>query len=260
MKKIAVLFYFLNSADLNAVLQDRIIDTLIGSVLAYVVSSFVLPAWEYEQMEEFIRNAVETNKTYFITVAQAFTNNPSDLTNYKMARKDAFVALANLSDIFQRMLSEPKNQQPNLPQYHQFVTTSHMLTSYIATLSYHASRFGNRYAQEDFSPMVREITKRFDIALSVINNVAVELPSDNARLPLYKKVQQLLTQRKKEISDGIESDIQSVRKLLSELKTITDQFQLIHDNLTDQIKILARIKHIDQPAAGATPQVKILQH
>lgn len=244
---ILLMFYFLNPADLGGVLTDRIIDTAIGSALAYIVSTFVLPAWEYEQIDQFIRNAIEANREYFLTVTQAFTSNQPDVTTYKMARKEAFVSLANLSDIFQRMLSEPKSQQPHLPQYHQFVTASHMLTSYIASLSYYASRFGNRYAQEDFTPMVREIKKRFDIALAVIDKGQAELLADTARLPIHKKVQQLLAQRKKEISEGIESDMETVRKILSELKTITDQFQLIHANLTDQIKMLSRIKQPGEP-------------
>jgi uncharacterized membrane protein (TIGR01666 family) len=239
---VLIMFRFLSPLDLKTVITDRIIDTAIGSTLAYLVATFVLPAWEYEQIEEFAKNAIESNKKYFLSVAGYFTGNAPDITNYKIARKDAFVALANLSDIFQRMLSEPKSQQPKLPQYHQFVTASHMLSSYIASLSYNASRFGTKYAQEDFKPMVREIEKRFSVALSMMENGQVQLQLENTRLPIHKKVQVLLEQRKKEISEGIENDAQSIRKTLSELKTITDQFQLIYANLNDQTKIIAKLK------------------
>lgn len=239
---VLIMFRFLSLMDLRTVITDRIIDTAIGSVIAYIVATFVLPAWEYEQIEEFARNAIESNKKYFLSVAGYFTGNAPDLTVYKMARKEAFVALANLSDIFQRMLSEPKSQQPKLPQYHQFVTTSHMLSSYIASLSYNAARFGTKYAQEDFKPMVREIEKRFDAALTLMDNGEAQSQLENTRLPIHKKVQVLLEQRRKEISEGIDSDAQSVRKTLSELKTITDQFQLIYANLTDQTKIISKVK------------------
>lgn len=238
---VLLMFYFLNPGNLQGILTDRIIDTVIGSAIAYVVSSFILTAWEYEQIEQFMKSAIEANRQYFLTVVKAFTPDKPDVTTYKVARKDAFVSLANLSDIFQRMLSEPKNQQPHLPQYHQFVTTSHMLTSHVASLSYYAARFGSRYVQEDFSPMVREIDKRFGQALKVLQRQPVQLPAENARLPIHKKVQQLLSQRKKDIQEGIESDAQTVTKTLSELKTTTDQFQLIYANLTDQVKILQRI-------------------
>lgn len=253
---VLLMFYFLNPVNLDAVLLERVIDTAIGSAIAYIVASFVLPAWEYEQIEQFTRTAIEANRGYFLTVAQVFTGNRPDITTYKIARKDAFVALANLSDIFQRMLSEPKNQQPNLRQYHQFVTTSHLLTSHIAALSYYAARYGGKYAQEDFGPMIKEIKKRFDVAMAVLDNAYTQAPTVPARLPIHKKVQQLLTQRRQEINAGIESDVQTVRKTLSELKTITDQFELIHANLVSQVKILARIKQPQQIKEEAIVEVQ----
>ena len=239
---VLLMFHFISPLDFKTILTDRIIDTAIGSALAYIVSTFVLPAWEYEQIEQFVRKAIEANSSYFVTVAQAFTGNAADMTSFKMARKDAFVALANLSDIFQRMLSEPKGQRPNLPQYHQFVTASHTLTSHLASLSYYAQRFGDKYAQEDFKPMVKEIEKRFGLALSILDNGDVQAPSVTKRLPINKKVQQLLAQRKKDISEGVESDPQTVRRILSDLKTITDQFQLIYASLSDQTKVLMQLK------------------
>ena len=239
---VLLMFYFLTPTDLSTILTDRIIDTVIGSTLAYIVSTFVLPAWEYEQIDQIMKQAIEANKKYFITVAQTFTGNQSDVTTFKIARKDAFVALANLSDIFQRMLSEPKNQQPNLPQYHQLVATSHTITSHIASLSYYSAQFGARYSQEDFRPMVNEIGKRFDHAFAIIANGEVQPTQQAGRLPITKKVQQLLEQRKKDLVAGVESDPETVRRTLSELKTVTDQFQLIYAALSDQVKILTQVR------------------
>ena len=240
---VLLMFYFVNPSDLDSILQDRLVDTVIGSVLAYLVSNFVLPAWEYEQIDQFMKQAMAANRHYFLTVAQSFTGSPADVTTFKMARKEAFVELANLSDIFQRMLSEPKSQRPNLPQYHQFVTASHTLTSHIASLSYYAAQFGTRSVQEDFKPMVNVISKRFDTALLIMDNGEEQLPLETGRLPINKKVQQLLEQRKKELHEGIENDPQKVRRTLSELKTITDQFQLIDASLSEQVKILRLVRH-----------------
>lgn len=253
---VLLMFYFLNPVNLDAVLLERVIDTAIGSAIAYLVASFVLPAWEYEQIEQFARSAIESNREYFLTVAQVFTGKPQDLTTYKLARKDAFVALANLSDIFQRMLSEPKNQQPNLRRYHQFVATSHLLTSHVAALSYYAARYGSKYAREDFGAMIREIKKRFDMALALLDGAHTEVPALPARLPIHKKVQQLLTQRRHDMNAGIESDLETVRRTLTELKTITDQFELIHANLISQVKILSRIRRQTADGSRETEIVK----
>ena len=234
-------FHFLNPIGLQQVLTDRIIDTIIGSGIAYLASYFVLPSWEYEQIDQLIIDSLKANRTYFNEVAQAFTRQ-TDINSYKTARKNSFVALANLSDNFQRMLSEPKSQQPHLKQYHQFVSTSHMLTSHIASLSYYAQRFGTKYAQEDFLPMIRQVDKRFEQAIAIMNIEGTQVEIEADKLPINKKVQQLLEQRKKELNAGIESDMESVRRELSNLKTITEQFQLIHANLLDEIRILKQIK------------------
>ena len=81
--------------------------------------------------------STKLNKNYFRDVANAFTGNPVTNTIYKVSRKNAFVALANLSDAFSRMLSEPKSKQKNSKELHQFVVLNHMLTSHIATLAYY---------------------------------------------------------------------------------------------------------------------------
>jgi hypothetical protein len=62
--------------------------------------------------------------------------------------------------------------------------------------------------------------------------------------PINEKVQQLLEQRKKELATGIANSAESVRKKLSELKTIVEQYQLIYANLEEEAKIIREIKGI----------------
>lgn len=69
--------------------------------------------------------------------------------DFKEIRKDAIIALANLSDNFQRMLSDPKFQQHlRIKRIHQFVNTSHLLTAYIASLSMYAQK-NDTFAEVD---------------------------------------------------------------------------------------------------------------
>lgn len=237
-------FHFLNPSGLGNVLQDRIIDTFIGSFISFIVSSFVLPTWEREQIWSFIEAAVNTNRKYFQTVAAAFAGKGFDITSYKVARKEAFVALANMSDHFQRMLSEPKSKQQHLEEYHQFVATSHLLTSHIASLSYYAQRSGPQYASVDFHPLIEQADTRFQQANTLLSDAAVTIPEQKVHEdPLRQKVLQLLEQRRQEMSSGVQQDeSQSVRKTLSDLKAITDQFQLISTIATEEVKILEKIK------------------
>ncbi len=236
-------FHFLNPSGLGAVLQDRIIDTAIGSFISFVISSFILPSWEREQIWSFIDSAVRANHDYFNRVATAFTGKGFDMTTYKVARKEAFVALANLSDHFQRMLSEPKSKQLNFEEYHQFVATSHLLTSHIASLSYYAQRSGPQYASVDFHPLIEQVDSKFRQAGSILNDSNTTIPDQQVHEdPIRQKVLELMELRRQEMTAGLKEDQQSVRKTLSDLKAITDQFQLISTITAEEVKILEKIK------------------
>ncbi|MDB5229930.1 MAG: hypothetical protein JWN76_735 [Chitinophagaceae bacterium] len=238
---VLISLHFLNPAGTKVLLTDRIIDTAIGSVIAYVITSFVLPAWEHQQIENFIKEALRKNIDYFKTVAYIFIGKPVDLQELRLERKEAFVALANLSDNFQRMLSEPKTKQPHLEQYHQFVTASHMLTSHIAALSYNAQRYQAQYAHADFEPTIKQVEKQMMQAEKLLQDDYAGQPLISSKLPVNKKVQNLLELRQKELVGG-NDDGSNIRKTLSDLKTITDQFQLINSAVVDEVKILQQIK------------------
>ena len=236
-------FHFLNPGGLVVVLQDRIVDTGIGSLIAYLVSTFVLPLWEHEQIDPFIEQSVKANRNYFAIVAAFFTGRAPANNNYRTARKEAFVALANMSDHFQRMLSEPKNKQPGLPQYHQFVSTSHLLTSHIASLSYYAQRSAPQYASNDFLPLVKQVDEQFQYELNLLENQSTTKAEQKAGdHPMRARLQQLMEQRRQEMKAGSNSPEKSVRKTLSDLKAITDQFQLIYAITGEQGKILDKLK------------------
>lgn len=237
-------FNFLNPEHITAVLQDRVIDTVIGSIISYFVSAYVLPVWEHMQINQYMRAALDANRKYFDNVSLIFTGASLDIHELKLHRKEAIIAMANLSDNFQRMLSEPKKQQVKMEEHHQFVATSHMLTSYIASLSTYAQTVGQTYFSEEFKPMVRQIDRQFESAMQVLDkkeNAGLEIIKES--LPQNQKLIQLLSVRKKEIKEmGIEKSAQSpARKALSDLKTINGLFELISTITIDEIKILHKI-------------------
>lgn len=236
-------FHFLNPAGLSSVLHDRIIDTAIGSLISFIVSSFVLPSWEKEQLGSYIENAIRANLHYFHAVAKAFTAGPFDITDYKVGRKEAFVALANMSDHFQRMISEPKSKQQDLEEYHQFVATSHLLTSHIASLSYYANRSGKQYASVDFQPLITQVDAQFQRLIAILERQEpVSAEHQLYEDPIRQRVLELLEQRRQEMQAGNRDEgSTAVRKTLSDLKAITDQFQLVSTITAEQARILQKI-------------------
>ncbi|SIT33277.1 TIGR01666 family membrane protein [Filimonas lacunae] len=236
-------FAFLNPAGYEAVLHDRVLDTFIGSVVAFIVAQFVLPTWEQEQVTTLMLEALQNNRSYFDAAAECFTGKQPDVTTFKLVRKNAFVALANLSDNLQRMLSEPKDKRPKLKHYHQFVATSHMLTSHIAALSYYAQRNAAQYESQEFQPLVQQVDLQFRQSIELLqHHRSVEVLNVAAKLPISDKIQQLMDIRRKELeSGGTEDDGAATRKTLSDMKTITDSFELISTMTVDQLRIIQKL-------------------
>ena len=234
-------FHFFYAASLNGLLFDRVIDTIAGALICLAAAYFILPKWEHEQINEQLKNAAEDNDRYFKAVAQYMkTKEPENLLEYKLARKAAFISLANIADGLQRMLDEPKSRQRQLQQVHQLVASSHMLTSYIASLAAYAEQHNGKYDVADLKPMLQYISRQFDLLKELHQNPGVMIKKQDP-FPISKKIQQLLQQRKAELESGLSRDASTIRYTISLMKALTDQLQLINSVLEEEIRILMKM-------------------
>lgn len=128
-----ILFSFLGANNIT-IAKERIVDTLVGSIIAFAASYFIFPSWESKQLKIAMKEAAIANYNYLIKLAEGLLGQPLELTDYKLIRKEVYVRTANLNSAFQRMLSEPKNRQKNSKEIHKFAVLNHMLSSYIANL------------------------------------------------------------------------------------------------------------------------------
>jgi len=129
---VLILFNFLG---VGLVVKERIIDTVIGSSIAFVASYFIFPSWEFEKIQDTLADVITANIIYLVKIAENILGNNVTNIEYKLARKDVFVKSANLSAAFERMTSEPKSKQRKVKEVHKFVVLNHILSSYIATIA-----------------------------------------------------------------------------------------------------------------------------
>src|SRR5580658_2214878 len=170
---ILLLFHLLYPVNFKAIVGDRVIDTLIGSGISFLASIFIIPTWEHQRMIDSMVAALKTNISYFRDVAGVFAGRSVTVQQYKLSRKHAFVALANLSDGFSRMLQEPRRQQKKIEEMHQFVVASQMLTSYIATLAYYEKPLASKYSDPTYQVVVDSIAACLDEAALILENGGV---------------------------------------------------------------------------------------
>jgi len=131
---VLILFKFLGVGHINLV-EERIRDTIIGSTIAFIATYIIFPTWEFEQVQENLRDVLYANVNYLVKIAENITGRSVSTTDYKLARKDIYVKSANLSAAFERMTSEPKSKQRKIKEIHKFVVLSHILSSYLANLA-----------------------------------------------------------------------------------------------------------------------------
>src|ERR1700722_4329396 len=225
---VLLLFHLLYPADFRTVLSDRVIDTGICSAIAFLANLLIIPSWEHERIIDFMTAALGANATYFRDVTGAFLGRPVTVHQYKLSRKKAFVALANLSDALSRMLNEPRSQQTRITEMHQFVVSNHMLTSHIATLAYYAQPYAARVAAQAYEPVVDDIVYRLERTVGLLEDKPLT-PAQTAG----KEGLRLLNER---VNTG-------------EFKPIVDQFNFI-------AKVTTEICKLSEPlhAAFITPQ------
>lgn len=242
---ILLLFHLLYQGKLETVLTDRVIDTAIGSVIAFLANLFLVPVWEHDQITTYVTRAIEDNARYFSLVARAFiTGQPANTHDFKLARKNAFVALANLSDAFSRMLSEPKRKQKNSREVHQLVVLNHTFTSYTATLSSYIYPLAQKHASPDFTIPMETTLAHLEAARAVLNKEPIASPAITGKpqLVLEQRLRDLMEQRRGEIRRG-ELDT-STRQTLKEFKPVADLFNFI-------LRAAADIKKISVTLSGS---------
>ncbi len=152
---VLILFKFLGIGQMDIV-EERIIDTVIGSTIAFIASYAIFPTWEFEQMKKTLSEAIMANMNYLAKIAETITGKTVTRTNYKLARKDVYIKSANLSSAFERMTSEPKSKQRNIKDIHKFVVLNHILSSYIATIASEVTVKRIHKAQPDTLKLIKK--------------------------------------------------------------------------------------------------------
>lgn len=238
-------FNFLSPGKVDVIFKDRIVDTIVAGIIAFIVSYIVLPVWEHTQNLDLMKKSAESNLIYFQSVISKFLEGDFDLEDYKVKRKNAIISLANLSDNFQRMISEPKNQQKKLEVVHQFVATSHLITAYTASLSQY-SKNNEEYPEIDAESWSRKIEAEMQKVSALLNGDEINetLKMESRIEPEDSSIDDLMLKRRTEIEENEIVDRRDPDKIshLTELKNIHDVLELIFDVAKEQRKVIEKYK------------------
>ena len=258
---ILILLYILNPLHFKDLILDRVIDTAIGSVIALLANLLFSPEWTYRQFADYLRQMLDANKNYFIDVTSFFTGNPVSVNQYKLSRKNAYVALANISDALNRMMSEPKSKQMHVAEYHELVVLNYMMATHIATLATMGLAKTKPGSDPEYLPVVKAVVTNLDQSINVIKTAGNHFPSSLDKDAEKKPVQissevsgmakDLLT----EASTGpFNASIES-KKSDQEGRLAGERLRKLNQRMTDMVEI--RKKELAEGFTGAHLQTNL---
>lgn len=240
---LVIFYHFLYPHTIEVVVIERMVDTLIGSGIAFIASLFIVPAWEHENIKMQMMVMLDASVDYFSLVSKAFSSN-EEVNQSKLvhARKEMFVALANITGSFNRMLSEPKRFRKGIKSVHKFAVLCHILSSHIATLVFY--KYVRRYSfkSQAVVPVINNTIAHLKNAKCYISNGDCEyIPVEaTATEKMNSYSEKLLEQRRIELQEGkLETD---TKKELIHYKSVSDQFNYINSVAEDISKVCREVE------------------
>lgn len=223
---VMIMFSFLE-INTFVIVQERVLDTLIGSALAFVSSYIIFPNWESQNLHRPMRKLLIANYNYIAQALHIIAGSPLDITQYKLARKEVYIATANMGSAFQRLITEPKNKQKFAKELNKFVVLNHILSSYSVTLLNNVRQADNSALTGDHVKLIRKTL--FSLAQSIKSIIPINWGDSSDDTPFL------------EAEVSIPEDLDANNMDSDELRLITDQLTFLNRIAVDLNKLSEKL-------------------
>ncbi|HUH27505.1 MAG TPA: FUSC family membrane protein [Gelidibacter sp.] len=235
-----IFVYSLINPDAFQVIQYRVIDTIIGAGIAVIANYTLWPSWEASNLKNVLVDALKKNRNYLLATQELYYDKTKNELTYKLARKEAFLAISNLNAAFQRMTQDPKSKQKEFQLIYGIVTLNQTMVSAIASIGSFIINHQTTPASKEFDAIVRRIANTLEVSCSILDNVqadfeTVTIDIEEAQEKLMETYHRLSRMRDENIQKGFtELDRESLHNLqeaylianqLIWLKTLSDNLR-----------------------------------
>jgi uncharacterized membrane protein (TIGR01666 family) len=118
----------------------RIIDTLIGCLIAWFAVSFIWPDWRFRQLPTVVNKTFYANCRYLDAILVQYHQGKDNGLEYRIARRDAHNCDAELASVVSNMTSEKDNDRDTLDAAFRLLCLNHTMLSYISALGAHREK------------------------------------------------------------------------------------------------------------------------
>lgn len=149
-----IFIYSLLTPNAIEIIQYRVLDTALGAVLAIIANYLFWPHWEYRNLDKILLQSIHTNTDYLMAIRNIYRTKHITALNYKIPRKEAFLAVSNLNAAFQRMTQDPKSKQKSLELVYEIVALNNVILSSLAALGAFIQNYETTEASVHFKKVV----------------------------------------------------------------------------------------------------------
>ncbi|WP_337024467.1 MULTISPECIES: YccS family putative transporter [unclassified Pantoea] len=161
----------------------RIVDTLLGCGLAWLAVAFVWPDWRFRKISAVADRTLNANCRYLDAILEQYHQGKDNRLAYRVARRDAHNADAELASVVSNMSSELKLQQPLRENAFRLLCLNHSFLSYISALGAHRERLSDP-----------ALLKVLDDAVCFVQDVLqIERVNDKQAVAMQQQVMQQLS-------------------------------------------------------------------
>ncbi|MBI9042795.1 YccS family putative transporter [Lutibacter sp.] len=119
------------------VVAPRLIDTLIGAFISFLVVRFLWPNWQYKKLPNLLSEVILKNTAYLKAILIEYKNPITDDLAYRISRREAHRADNALVIDWQNMQLDPKKHQKLKETAFALTYLNHALLSYLSALGAH---------------------------------------------------------------------------------------------------------------------------
>ncbi len=214
-----VLFCFNQIGDGYGLFIPRLVDTLLGSLIAGLAVFLILPDWQGRRLNRMLATTLSCNSNYLRQIIQQYASGKRDDLAYRLARRNAHNADASLSTTLGNMLMEPGHFRKQADLGLRFLVLSHTLLSYLSGLGAHR---GEVLLNDSGNPLLdsaERLAQSLDeIAADLLAERPVSVQSD-----AEEQLAQQLEQLPEELDDAqrlVQTQLALICRQLGSLRTL----------------------------------------
>ncbi|GCE08631.1 FUSC family protein [Dictyobacter aurantiacus] len=216
----------------------RILNTILGGLIALAAGYLITPLWERERLPVQLARTIAANRVYFQHVLAAYLGQAGMDEQIRQASKKAHLENANAAAAFQRMLGEPKTKQGDVERFYALVTYNQHFSDRITTLATYLHSLSGKHRL----PGLDNFTRQTEQALQAIEEAVLS----GHHLSQFDSLEESL----KTVQASLQTLLQQRSRELAEQKIDTPNREAVRDfilvgsqldRLTNDISAMSRL-------------------